>query len=356
MSTKIEQINPVYIPKQETDDQIVPVETSDLETPEIAPTHHSRKEIIKKMAKWATITLVAISTAFGVYSAVKSFGNGNGTPEIVPPATTDSSTGSESTAFTSMGDETEVIVTTNETTQNTTESQDGTEVSGSTSGNENTQETEIPTNWFELDWSKQNQELQNLNSISTENYRKDTKDNQLLYCMFLNDIYFTQYKEDGITGGIYSENMSASLDDSAQEIVDQQKNKLTMIDSAAGEDGKFDKEEARKLLSFLVFDINTVIDSSDSITKNAETFDKLISEVPDGAILGKVVDLSALDQTGTDKSEIRYYSDKTPYVVLKMVEAEVTTYNEYAFVTIKNAQGEQESTWLLGKVSTTPTN
>ena len=219
-----------------------------------------------------------------------------------------------------------------------------------------TQETEEPINWYELDWSKQTSELQALNNVSAEDFRKDTQDDQLMYCGFLSDIYYTPHSKYGTDGGIYSEHKSASLDDPAQEIANQQKNKMTMIDSTVNEDGNFDKDEARKLLSFLVYDINDTINSKDDIVTNGENLDKFINEVPEGAAYSHVVNASDLDQTGSNRSEVKYYSDGTPYITLTITENGQTTYNAYVFATYPNNLGKPESTWLLKQVSITPIN
>ena len=209
------------------------------------------------------------------------------------------------------------------------------------------QETVMPVKWFAIDWSKQTSELQKLDSMSVEDFRNSSQDDQLLYWSFLNHIYFTQYHESD-SGRVYSKNESASLDDSAQEIIDQEKTQLLTANSSVNEDHNFDPDQARKLLSGTVNDINEAINVSDDVETVAEKYDNLFSKVPKNQVTsGAISDYKSFTQIGKDRSEVKTYADGSKYVSLLMVsENGVTMYIEYKFVTFTNYDGQEQSIWL----------
>lgn len=204
--------------------------------------------------------------------------------------------------------------------------------------------------WYRLDWSKQSLELQRLNNLSIDEFRKESLENQLLYYSFLNNIYFDSFitGDHGVVkGACYSvTNETASIEDSAQEITDQTKTELLLAASAIDEAGNFDSLEARKLLSARVYDINVAINENDNSQNGLELAEKTFKEVPKGKKHSGVVDWEQLTQTSKDLSEIKYYKDGTPYVTLVVLDHGTSFYMEYAFVTFTNYEGKEQSIWL----------
>lgn len=215
--------------------------------------------------------------------------------------------------------------------------------------NSETQETEI--SWWELDWSKQSPELQRLNNLSVEEFRNESLENQLLYYSFVNDVYYNYFfTSNGVdNSSYYTDNKTASLDDTAQKIVDQEKNKMVMAAYASDENGYFDKDEARKLLSATVYDIisNTDATSASNEADAIIKYDKAFAGVPDGEIMPNLIDHDSLTQVGKNRSEITYDNEGIPCVSLTMTQpGTYDVYLEFKFKTFTNFKGEEESIWL----------
>ena len=214
--------------------------------------------------------------------------------------------------------------------------------------NSETQETEV--SWWELDWTKQDPELQRLNNLSVEEFRNEPLKNQLSYYSFINDIFYDYYYDLSGPESFYVALKTASLDDTAQEIIDQEKNKLLLAASAVDESANFDKDEARKLLSATVYDI---ISTTDAISTSTEAtgitkYDKDFANVPDGAKYSHVIDYDGLTQTGENRSEVTYDEDGIPCVSLTMTQpGKYDVHLEYKLITFTNyPKGEEESIWL----------
>lgn len=208
--------------------------------------------------------------------------------------------------------------------------------------------------WFKLDWSKQSQELQDLNNMSVEEFRSQPLEKQLLYYSFLNHIYFINYGENEATkeGMIYSDSEAASLDDTAESIVNQEKTKLLLMDFAMDENRNFDKDEARKLQSSTTEDINSAINPNDNKETGQELYDKAFMSVPNGQKYSKIVDRYNLEETGSSKSEVKYRDDGTPFVTITVTKKDGTSYNlDMVFVTYKNFEGKDQSVWVNSELN-----
>lgn len=206
--------------------------------------------------------------------------------------------------------------------------------------------------WFELDWSQQTPELKRLNDLTLEDFRQESLDNQLLYYSFLNWIYFENYLRGEFGPNedmLHSKNEVSSLEDSAQEIVEQEKNKLEIATTAVNEDGNFDSIEGRKLLSAIVYDIKEAIANIDPSTNGFAYAEKRLSKVPEGQ---KYSQFSIDPVTGKDRSEVKYYKDNTPYVSFAWIDPDGDAYEmEYVFWTFKNFEGKEQSIWLRSKAT-----
>lgn len=293
--------------------------------------------ITKKKLKIGGAALAAGIVA--LYAGITTFNNKDKKEDPKPTETIESILPSESSepSFTETGESTTINITPSASdTSETTTIETG----------ETTQDPDT-IKWFELDWSKQSQELQDLNNMSVEDFRNQPLEDQLLYYSFLNHIYHQTYST-----GEYSEvsdmfattNESATIDDSAEEIINQEINKAVLTYWAIKEDGYFDKTEARKLLSAQNYNLEQAIADGDEY--GVSVFEKIILEMPDYEMPG--VNINNINGVkGISRTDAAIGEDGNYHIIVKALkdDGKTSTMN-FVFFTFKNYNGEDQSVWV----------
>lgn len=229
------------------------------------------------------------------------------------------------------------VITDTDITINSTESKNATET------------TQDPDSieWFRLVWSIQSQELKDLNSMSVEEFRDQPLEDALLYYSFLNHVYVQTYstgKYGDPEGSLATTKESASIDDSAEEIINQEINKVVLAYSAATEKGLFDKDEARKLISAQNYNLTEALADGDEYGSSA--LEKIFLKMPEDETPGiTITDIDGI--SGISRTDAIVGDDGNYHTTVEVLSSDGKTYTmHFIFITFKNYANEDQSIWI----------